>query len=110
MNEPVESLKLDHAVTLKLHQRELEIDGVRVSYEVLPQLILAIVHPDPRRWLRFERVGNIVNVHVRLQKEEPNGTSTGAIGRDGESGSAEGAWGQGREAAHPRDAYSANEE
>lgn len=90
-------------ITITLHEDELEIDGVRVSYAVLPHLILSVVRPDPRRWLRFQRLHNIVHVHVRLSEGEPYGTDTAIIGRggsdEGQSSPANPGW-QGQKTAH----------
>jgi hypothetical protein len=100
------------AVTIRLHEHEMEIEGVRVSYEVLPHLIRCIVQPDPRRWLRFERQGDIVHVNVRLSEGETHGTDTAIIGRTNsrtEYGK-EHPGGEGQAVAHPRSSPSANEE
>lgn len=67
-------------INVTLKTTHMEIEGVRVSYDVLPHLLAAVVKPDPRRWIRFERVDDQIHVHVKLSEEESNGTRTGSIG------------------------------
>jgi hypothetical protein len=56
------------------------IEGIKVSFFVLPQLIHELTHPDPRKWYRFERMDDTIIVHVRINEEERNGTPIARIG------------------------------
>jgi len=38
------------------------IDGIRVSTTVLSEIF---ANPNPERWLRFERKGDVITVHSR---------------------------------------------
>lgn len=94
----MEKVEFNFPIRLELVAEGVRVDGVMVAYGVIPHLINALVHPDPRRWLRFERVGDTVQVYVRLSEGERNGTRTGSIG-DEERQETVGSSGQ--EAAHP---------
>jgi hypothetical protein len=50
--------------TIELNGDTLVIDGIRVSFDVIPQFLYEIANPDPRKWYRFERVGDELAVSV----------------------------------------------
>ena len=92
---------LEYPITIKLHRHELEIEGVKIAYFAIPQIIHALINPNPRKWFRFERVNeNEIYIHVRMTEDEPYGTPIGSTTGHGE----ENAGRQGQEDAHPRDA------
>lgn len=52
----------------------LTIDGVHIPLRVIPQMLYELVHPDPRKWYRWERVDDVIIFHVRIS-EDSNGTA-----------------------------------
>ena len=50
--------------TIEFNGDTLMIDGVRVSFDIIPQFLYEIAHPDPRKWYRFERVLDELIVHT----------------------------------------------
>jgi hypothetical protein len=83
-------------------RQDLIIDGVRVPFDTIPQLLYELTHPDPRRWYRLERIENMIVVHVRMTEvpEETHGNPIASIGsstKDSGSG--------GKETPHPRNAH-----
>lgn len=72
----------------------LDIDGVHVNYMSLAEIVNAIIHPDPRKWYRLERNGDIVTVHVKVAEEEPNGSEIASVGHTPESEKDAGGQGQ----------------
>lgn len=45
--------------------REVVINGVRVSGEVIPMIIAAFTYPETNKWYRFERVGDVIHVETK---------------------------------------------
>lgn len=56
------------------------VDGVAISLSLIPQALYELVHPDPRKWYRFERWGDQITVHVKISEEGNNGKPIANIG------------------------------
>lgn len=56
--------------TVQIEDNALIIDDMRVSFEIIPQFLYELSHPDPRKWYRLERVGDRCIVHVRIDPDE----------------------------------------
>jgi hypothetical protein len=56
-------------VNITLDEGVLNINGMPVSLVVLDDLLRAVVSPDPRRWIRFERIGDAGMVHIRMEEQ-----------------------------------------
>lgn len=63
----------------------LIVDGVKLPIDIIPELLYCLAHPDPRRWYRFERVGNSAVVHVKISEEKPNGSVISIISSNEDS-------------------------
>lgn len=46
----------------------LIVDGVTLPVDVIPELLYSLAHPDSRKWYRFERIGDEVKVHIKIQE------------------------------------------
>ena len=58
--------------TVQFEDDALIIDGMRVTFEIIPQILYELSHPDPRKWYCFERIDDRCIVHVRIEPgEEP---------------------------------------
>jgi hypothetical protein len=66
--------------TITMDAKNLYVDGVPISFALLPQMLYELVHPDPRKWYRFERVGNDIVVHVKISEEIEEGRPITTIG------------------------------
>ena len=55
--------------TVQFDDDALIIDGMRVTFEVIPQLLHEFANPDPSKWYRLERVGDRCIVHVKIDPE-----------------------------------------
>jgi hypothetical protein len=71
---------IDWPITIRMNPNAVEINGVQMTYMVVAEIVAQIVHPDPRKWFRLERNGDIITVHVKLTEDEPNGTPIGTTG------------------------------
>lgn len=71
--------------TITFDEERLYVDGVAIRFDVIPQLLYEFAHPDPRRWFRLERVGDVVTVHFKISEEEPNGQPIAHTGRSKEN-------------------------
>ncbi len=47
----------------------VEVNGVKISGALIPQIIAILTNPDPKRWYRFERNGDMVTAETKLQHE-----------------------------------------
>jgi hypothetical protein len=99
--------------TIEFSGDTLLIDGVRVTFDLIPQFLYEIAHPDPRKWYRFERMNDELMVHVCYhdpsvfeQRPLPE-VSNGNYVRERGRGSAD-AGGARQETANPLDADRAN--
>jgi hypothetical protein len=59
--------------TITMDAAYLYVDGVAISFAVIPQILYELTHPDNRKWYRFERVGDTVTVYVKISEEKPDG-------------------------------------
>ena len=75
---------------VEMNPNGITIDGVKMSYMVFAETVNQIFHPDPRKWFRLEREGDVIQIHVRLTEEEPNGTHVGTTGSSEENPGASG--------------------
>jgi hypothetical protein len=57
--------------TVQFEDNALIIDGMRVTFEIVPQFLYELAHPDPHKWYRLERVGDRCIVHVKIDPDEP---------------------------------------
>jgi hypothetical protein len=49
----------------------LTINGITVSAEVIIQVINNMTNPDPTRWYRYERTGDIITVETKVEPQTP---------------------------------------
>ena len=56
--------------TIEIQSDTLIIDGVRVTFGVIPEILYEIAHPDPRRWYNLERVNDVIIVHVEMREPQ----------------------------------------
>jgi hypothetical protein len=56
--------------TVQFEDNALIIDGMRVTFEVIPQFLYELANPDPRKWYRLERVGDRCIIHVKIDPNE----------------------------------------
>lgn len=52
---------------IELEPDSITIDGMRVTFEVIPQFLYELAHPDPRKWFNFERIGDAAIVHMEMR-------------------------------------------
>lgn len=71
---------IEWPVTLKLFPNHLEVNGIEVPYMLVAEVVNELTHPNPRKWIRLERMENIVVVSTRIAEEEPNGTPINTLG------------------------------
>lgn len=89
------------------------VDGMVITLNVIPQILYELAHPDPRKWYRFERIGNQCIVHVELRdpaelnKPFPLEVSNGNYVRE-RGRSSEDAGGEGEETQNPHDEHLPN--
>jgi len=57
------------ANNIELREDEFVVDGVRISLLQVSQFLYDLTHPDPRKWYRLERVGDVINVTVRIAED-----------------------------------------
>lgn len=55
--------------TVQFEDDAIIIDGMRVTFEVIPQFLHELANPDPSRWYRLERVGDQCIIHVKIDPE-----------------------------------------
>lgn len=99
--------------TIEFNDYSIIVDGMVITLNVIPQILYELAHPDPRKWYRFERVGNQCIVHVELRDpaelnkpfplEVSNGNYVGERGRSSEDAGSEG-----KETPHPHDEHRPN--
>jgi hypothetical protein len=67
--------RMIRTTNIAFNQTDLIIDGVHIALENIPQFLYELTHPNPKRWYRLERVGDVIVVHVRMavETEEKNG-------------------------------------
>jgi hypothetical protein len=90
----LETVKVPKSVVF--NSDHLLVDGVRIRWDIIPQLLFELAHPDFRKWYRLERVGDDIIIHVKISEEEPNGNAIADTG-----GSEEGAGGTRQETPLP---------
>lgn len=54
--------------SIKAFPQTIDINGVTFSGDALVIFIDAITNPDPERWYRFERQGDVVAVETKKQE------------------------------------------
>lgn len=67
-------------ITFNLSATHVNVDSIEFNYMQIAELLSQLIHPDPRKWYRFERVDNRILIHVRMTEDEPNGTQVGTTG------------------------------
>ena len=95
--------------TIEIERDTLIIDGGRVAFEVIPEILYELAHPDPRRWYNFARVNNKIVVHVEMREPQRPVTDY-AIPTEATNGNyvterSPSTSGEGREAENPRDEH-----
>lgn len=86
----MEAVKFPTSITIDVDS--ITIDGVRIALAVIPQLFYEMTHPDPRKWYRWERVGDTILVHVKIAEDTDgniiantaDGCSSKDSGREGQ--------------------------
>jgi hypothetical protein len=68
--------------TITMDTTNLYVDGVAISFAAIPQMLYELAHPDPRKWYRFERVGDTVMVYVKISEEKPEGNPIASTGEE----------------------------
>lgn len=86
-------------ITIQMNPNAVTINGVEITYMVLAQIINEITNPDPRKWIRMERVGDAIHITIRMS-EESDGSQINTLGQ-GETDHG----GERAEAPHPPDAH-----
>jgi hypothetical protein len=56
--------------TIEIERDTLIIDGGRVAFEIIPEILYELAHPDPRRWYNFERVNDQIIVHIEIREPQ----------------------------------------
>jgi len=56
--------------TIEIERDYLIIDGMKVTFDIIPQFMYEFAHPDPRKWFRLERRGDACLVHCEIRDEE----------------------------------------
>ena len=56
---------------VEFSERSLIVDGVQFSYAMLAELLYELAHPDPRKWFRFETLGDRSFINIRLEEQGP---------------------------------------
>lgn len=77
----MDGMKLPASITFT--PDTLTIDGIQFSLMVIPQILYEITHPDPRKWYRLERIGDVIHVEVRIT-EPDNGEPRADAGSSSE--------------------------
>lgn len=60
-------MKVPNSITFDGYN--LYVDGVAIGLSTIPQVLYEFAHPDPRKWFRFERIGDQVFIHVRISED-----------------------------------------
>lgn len=54
----------------------LIVDGMYLNFNCIAQFLYDMAHPDPRKWYRFERIGDVCIVHLQITtKPTPDDTT-----------------------------------
>lgn len=88
---------------IEINGDTLIIDGIRVSFDVIPQFLHEMANPDPRKWYNFRREGDELLIHVEYRHETQPEANNGNYVRE-RSRSSEDVGSQRQEATHPLDA------
>jgi hypothetical protein len=56
--------------TIQIERDYLIIDGMKVTFDIIPQFMYELAHPDPRRWYRLRRVGDACMVDIKMEPED----------------------------------------
>jgi hypothetical protein len=43
----------------------VEVNGVKISGEAIAMMINTLTNPNPKRWYRFERTGDVITVETK---------------------------------------------
>jgi hypothetical protein len=78
----VETMKVPKSIMIE--DKFLVVDGVHFALSILPQLLYEITHPDPRKWYRLERIGDAIQVHVRISEDSNGNVIVTNAGRSSE--------------------------
>jgi hypothetical protein len=70
MRKPA-SITFDH--------ESITVDGVRLALDLIPQILYELTHPDARKWYRLSRIGDSIQVEVRIT-ENANGSIIASTG------------------------------
>lgn len=96
---------IEWPIVVKMNPNALSVNGIEIPYMVVAQILNELTHPDPRKWIRMERVGDCVHISTRISEDEPNGTRIRTFS-NGEAHDG----GEGQAAAHPSNAHPPNGE
>ena len=95
--------ELRFPTSITITEDSLIVDGVRIPLRVIPQMLYQLVHPDPRKWYRWERLGDTIQVHFRIS-EDTDGSVIASINagntQDAER-SQQNTGGEGQQTPHP---------
>lgn len=84
--------ELKFPTSLTIDEDSLVVDGVRIAFIIIPQILYELAHPDPRKWYRLERTADTITVHVKIT-EDTDGhiiASTADAERSGENSGQQG--------------------
>jgi hypothetical protein len=82
-------MKVPASITFDGHN--LYVDGVAIALSAIPQVLYEYAHPDPRKWYRFERMGDTIFVHVRISEDSDGSViASSASGRSSEDSGQQG--------------------
>ena len=56
--------------TVQFEDDAIIIDGMKVTFDIIPQFMYELAHPDPRRWYRLRRVGDACMVDIKMEPED----------------------------------------
>lgn len=48
----------------------LVIDDMKISFDIIPQFLYELAHPDSRKWYRLRREGDACIVEIKIEPEE----------------------------------------
>jgi hypothetical protein len=47
------------------NEQVIEVNGIKFSGAIIAMMINTLTHPNPKRWYRFERTGEVITVETK---------------------------------------------
>ena len=94
--------EMRYPTSITIDLESLTVDGIRFPLAVIPQFLYQLVNPDPRKWYRMERAGDVLVIHTRISEDHDGTIITDNAGNAGRpKHGPENSGGEGSEADRP---------